>query len=200
MKRKDKTENILLAAERRFAHFGVSKTTMNEIAKDAGISKASIYYYYPDKLNLYAAVLSRTIDRERTKENFVPAPDDLLIGLLNYLDKRTDFIIRNYRILEHLNNISGHIPRELHALFESANQHDVEVIRAFLKKGNECGILKMDDVEQTAGLLHDCLSGLRYSLLNVKIPAFPEKKRFNELLEREKTLVAIFFRAFSQPG
>ncbi|RYZ16531.1 MAG: TetR family transcriptional regulator, partial [Chitinophagaceae bacterium] len=33
-----KRESILEAAIRRFAHFGVSKTTMNEIAADLSIS------------------------------------------------------------------------------------------------------------------------------------------------------------------
>ena len=56
-----KREAIIEAAKKRFSHFGVGKTTMNEIADDLSISKASLYYYFPDKLNLYAAVLQTII-------------------------------------------------------------------------------------------------------------------------------------------
>jgi TetR/AcrR family transcriptional repressor of mexJK operon len=37
---------ILEAATRRFAHFGMAKTTMSEIAKDLNFSKALLYYYF----------------------------------------------------------------------------------------------------------------------------------------------------------
>ncbi|HBI89157.1 MAG TPA: TetR/AcrR family transcriptional regulator, partial [Sphingobacterium sp.] len=46
---------ILEAATRRFAHFGMAKTTMSEIAKDLNFSKALLYYYFPDKNSLYSA-------------------------------------------------------------------------------------------------------------------------------------------------
>lgn len=51
---------ILEAARKRFAHFGISKTTMNEIAADIGMSKASLYYYFPDKEKLFVALFFTT--------------------------------------------------------------------------------------------------------------------------------------------
>ncbi|MGI8637960.1 MAG: TetR/AcrR family transcriptional regulator, partial [Segetibacter sp.] len=39
-----KRDVIIQAAQKRFSHFGVDKTTMNEIADDLSISKASLYY------------------------------------------------------------------------------------------------------------------------------------------------------------
>ena len=44
-----KKEKILEAAHHRFLHFGYSKTTMNEIAGDLSMSKALLYYYFPEK-------------------------------------------------------------------------------------------------------------------------------------------------------
>ena len=54
---------ILEAATRRFAHFGMAKTTMSEIAKDLNFSKALLYYYFPDKNSLYSAVFEYVIDK-----------------------------------------------------------------------------------------------------------------------------------------
>ena len=44
---RDKEEVILRSAQRRFASFGYSKVTMDEIAEDIGMAKASLYYYFP---------------------------------------------------------------------------------------------------------------------------------------------------------
>src|SRR5690606_34499816 len=55
-------ERILEAALKRFTHYGSAKTTMNEIADDLGCSKASLYYYFPDKKGLHKAVLMKIAD------------------------------------------------------------------------------------------------------------------------------------------
>ena len=53
----EKTQNILSAARRRFAHYGFSKVTMDEIAGDVEMGKASLYYYFPTKEDLFKAVV-----------------------------------------------------------------------------------------------------------------------------------------------
>ena len=55
----DKRNNILEIAQKRFGMYGLAKTTMQEIANDLGMSKGSLYYYFPDKERLYAAVLEK---------------------------------------------------------------------------------------------------------------------------------------------
>ena len=51
-KAKEKRKNVLEAARKRFLHYGYKKTTLDEIALDAGISKASIYMYFKNKENI----------------------------------------------------------------------------------------------------------------------------------------------------
>lgn len=195
MKQEEKIEIILNAAARRFAHFGVDKTTMNEIADDLGFSKASLYYYFPDKLNLYASVLRKIIDTEQGDEIPFIEEESLIRAMHRYLEKRTDFIIRNYRILEFLRTLGPRIPAELEDLFNSVRHRDLDVFSAFLKRGKSEKTLLIPNVKRTAELLHDCLSGLRFSLLKNKSGFFPEKEQFDELLLREKELIDIFFRA-----
>jgi len=67
MSQDQKREAIIEAALKRFAHFGVAKTTMTEIGNDLAISKASLYYYFPDKINLYAAFLKTIIEKRKQK-------------------------------------------------------------------------------------------------------------------------------------
>src|ERR1700749_4271897 len=54
-----KREKILEPSHQRFLHYGYSKTTMNEIAGDLSMSKALLYYYFPDKSELYVAVMRK---------------------------------------------------------------------------------------------------------------------------------------------
>ena len=71
MENQDKKRGIIIeAALKRFAHYGLSKTTMTEIAKDVSFSKALLYYYFPDKLSLYVNAiehLMQIISRDLVK-------------------------------------------------------------------------------------------------------------------------------------
>ena len=52
---------ILGAGERVFARAGFNGTTMVAIADEAGLPKANLHYYFGSKLELYRAVLARTL-------------------------------------------------------------------------------------------------------------------------------------------
>jgi TetR/AcrR family transcriptional regulator len=52
---------ILDAAERLFAHQGFSATTIKQIANEAGVNSALLYYYYASKEMLYRAMLQRIL-------------------------------------------------------------------------------------------------------------------------------------------
>jgi TetR/AcrR family fatty acid metabolism transcriptional regulator len=45
----DKRPEILAAALRRFLHYGLKKTTMQEVARDAGVAVGTLYLYFQDK-------------------------------------------------------------------------------------------------------------------------------------------------------
>jgi AcrR family transcriptional regulator len=63
-KRKDKESKgeILAAAEKLFSRLGFQGTSMDQIAAAAGVNKALIYYYFPDKNELIAAIIQKTLD------------------------------------------------------------------------------------------------------------------------------------------
>jgi AcrR family transcriptional regulator len=53
---------ILDAALTQFDRFGPSKTSMNDIADEAGLARATLYLHFPNKKALYAAALGRATD------------------------------------------------------------------------------------------------------------------------------------------
>ena len=50
---------ILAAAEQEFRRFGPKKTSMEEIAGSAGLSRATLYLHFASKPRLYEALLRR---------------------------------------------------------------------------------------------------------------------------------------------
>jgi len=59
--RQERAERILDAAARLFAHYGYDKTTVDEIAREAGVSKGAIYLHWPGKEALAEALLYREV-------------------------------------------------------------------------------------------------------------------------------------------
>ena len=55
----EREERILNAAAELFIHYGFDKTTVSDIAREAGISKGAIYLHYQSKDELFEALLVR---------------------------------------------------------------------------------------------------------------------------------------------
>jgi len=58
----DVFEQILAAAQQVFKKWGFRKTTMEDIAREAGKGKATLYYYFKSKDEVFNAVIKRETD------------------------------------------------------------------------------------------------------------------------------------------
>ncbi|HIE30743.1 TPA: TetR/AcrR family transcriptional regulator, partial [Candidatus Poribacteria bacterium] len=67
MDKEDKKEFIIEASRELFARFGLKKTTMDEIAKKCGMSKATLYYYFKSKEDIFRAVIDKEFNIFRGK-------------------------------------------------------------------------------------------------------------------------------------
>lgn len=74
----EREHRILDAAARLIAHYGYDKTTVSDIARDAGVSKGAIYLHFDSKEALFEALLEREIWRygENWLERFEADPDE----------------------------------------------------------------------------------------------------------------------------
>lgn len=83
---KDRKNQIVRAAAKRFARHGLGKTTLDEIAGDVRIGKATIYHYFSSKENLYYKTLNWEIFQYITAIKAIFNNEDLAIGarLLEY--------------------------------------------------------------------------------------------------------------------
>ncbi|GAA4534689.1 TetR/AcrR family transcriptional regulator [Amycolatopsis samaneae] len=70
-----KASRILDAAEALLRDFGYRKVTVDEVARRAGIGKGTVYLYWPSKLELFGAVLTRQSAELVTKQLAVVRAD-----------------------------------------------------------------------------------------------------------------------------
>src|SRR5437764_7457146 len=87
----DKRSRIIAAARTRFREFGVRKTTMQEIAADAGVAVGTLYLYFQDKSDLLAACTDDYVERHRQ------AADAILAARLTPEEKLRRYLLDHYR-------------------------------------------------------------------------------------------------------
>lgn len=81
-----KREQIAVEAGRLFAAQGYDRTSVAEVAKAAGTSPASVFYYFEDKASLFRAVFERDLPAaEALIARHVEAPDPVT-AILDVLD------------------------------------------------------------------------------------------------------------------
>ena len=191
-----KRTQILEAATRRFAHFGLAKTTMAEIAQDLSFSKALLYYYFPDKNALYAAVLEHVINQSFDEMGqAVAAIDDCHEAMMFALDKRIEFVTRYYNLLEYSISAVQQVPDVMACVLEDSKDKERSMLANILKKGVETGELQVDDVNEAAEILLFALVGMRFSILkDIKGMLFPTKEEFDGILALQKKMATIFLK------
>jgi len=193
---------ILEAATRRFAHFGLAKTTMSEIAQDLSFSKALLYYYFPDKNALYAAVLTHVTDQSFAElEKELSSIRDCQEAMMFILDKRIAFITKYYTLLENSISAAQQIPDEMACVMRDSKAREVALIGGILQKGVDAGQLVVDDIQETAEMILFALVGMRFSILkDLKGALFPTKGEFDRILQLQKKMATVFLKGLAAPS
>src|SRR5690606_13187882 len=163
-------------------------------AADVASSKASLYYYFPDKHSLYAASLTYVIqqsfaDIEPTIGDFVDCKE----AMLYLLDKRIEFVAQYHNLLEYSVGATRQLPREMNPIFDKARKNQEYLIAMILEKGVRSGQLKpIEDLAEVSKMLLFALEGMRFSILRkAEEPIFPSTEEFAKILRLQKRMVVI---------
>ncbi|MEJ5961552.1 TetR/AcrR family transcriptional regulator [Pedobacter immunditicola] len=194
MENQDKKRVLIInAALNRFAHYGLAKTTMTEIAKDISFSKALLYYYFPDKLSLYVSVieyLMRAISKELTKslEKTKTSTD----GIMMLLQKRQGYIQKYYNLMEYSKHSCTELSGGLYEKFTKAKDFELKILTTLFNKGIENGEFIHTDMALITEIFVDALSGIHYNILNKDKNIFPDKEQFKQIFIKEKRFAEVF--------
>lgn len=193
MAEKTKEKAIIEAAKERFAHFGFSKVTMEEIASDVDLGKASLYYYFPTKEDLFKAVIS--LEQNKLKENF----EELLqrnTAASKKLQQYVDLRMKFFRDLINLGTLSVHsyfdtksVIKEVFIDFEKI---ELELIDRIINEGKKLKEFNPELSEDTALIFLHILQGLRCRVLRwAKGPSLDIETNNN--LQKEMSMVTEIF-------
>ena len=85
---------ILAAGEKLFAQAGYDGASMSMIAKEAGVAKANVLYYFKNKDNLYEEVLDGIIETWNLGLDNVNRTDDPAQVLYNYIGNKVMLAVK----------------------------------------------------------------------------------------------------------
>lgn len=193
-----KRELIVEGAIKRFTHFGIHKTTMNEIAEDLSVSKPSLYYYFPDKLSLILGVVEKIFNDYFDLLIKEDKPDASIESiLLNIIEIRYRFFLKYYML--HLSSNapdpsfnSTELKNFIVKMKQKENKFYQDVFeRAIVNKE----IAPADNLAKTADLYISCLSGLTsLCVTHGNKELFPDKKELKIMKEKQISLSRIFIK------
>ncbi|MCX6138887.1 MAG: TetR/AcrR family transcriptional regulator [Ignavibacteriales bacterium] len=157
---------ILDAAQKRFAHYGISKATMDEIAADVGLGKASLYYYFPTKEDVFKAVL------EREEGEFIAALSEITGADIAPDEKLEQFFAKRLELFQRLLNLGRFKAdswEQMKPAFQvhlaSIEKKDLHILTRILREGIEKGDLCLRNPQRTATIILHVLHGLRLRVI-----------------------------------
>lgn len=192
-----KREMIIEGAIKRFIHFGINKTTMNEIAEDLSVSKPSLYYYFPDKSSLILGVIDKIFsDYFETIEKDYNPDNSLDVNLKTFIEVRHKFFQKYYML-----HLSGTSPDaalnsdELRTQFMKLKEKNLKYHADLFQRAVENKEIAPVDTDKIAGLYLDSLTGITtLCIMHGNKELFPSKKELKGILERQMDLSDIFIK------
>jgi len=160
--RKLRKQSILEGALKVFKTHGIEKTTMDEIALESGFGKATLYYYFVSKDEVFIAIMENGWKKlwEGIESKIVEelGPRKKFMGIIKIMTN----IVRDNKILYgFLFTAPNHIQDESKQIWKTYQER----LYAILKSIIEEGIKKKEFIDLNPGMLMKAIGGLFHGLL-----------------------------------
>ncbi|MCD6400193.1 TetR/AcrR family transcriptional regulator [candidate division WOR-3 bacterium] len=186
-KAKDKREKIIKKAREIFSRFGFRKTSMKDIAHSLRMGKASLYYYFKSKQDIFKGVvesesqvyfdslkkeLNRRDDPVEKLRYFAQIKMKKLKERANYYATMRDEYLKGYNFIEEIRE------REL--------QKEKSLIESILEEGVKIGKFLIEDISTTAEAIVTALTGLELK--------WTRGKSINAVKKDAENLISILYK------
>jgi len=148
-----KRQQILDGARKCFLEMGFDAASMNDIVKAAGVSKGTVYAYFPSKEKLFEAMVY--VDRRRAAEQVVVIEHEErpILDVLTELGLRMAHQFSTHDQISYsrmVMSVAGRFPAVGHSFFEAGPAFAIARIGAYLQRKMDDGTLKAGDSEIAA--------------------------------------------------
>jgi AcrR family transcriptional regulator len=146
----DKREAILQAAWSLIRHYGYSKTTIDDIARKAGVGKGTIYLYFRSKTDIMLALTDLTNQRITTEQERIASgdgpPEERLRACVLYRLMTLYDLVNRYPHSEDV--IAKILPEIVERLERYVHRHG-ELLAGIIRDGCHTGALACTDPDAT---------------------------------------------------
>ncbi|PTB97340.1 hypothetical protein C9994_03395 [Marivirga lumbricoides] len=180
---------IIESAKKQFQHYGLYKTTMEDIAKSAGKGKSTLYYYFKSKDEIFDRVIAEEMNDffnsvKAAVEKEVQVSDKLKTYMLLKIQKLKQKANLYRLTLDTYNetDLNGHF-RKLRDLYD---EKEIHLISSILRKGLEedlFGAINEEDVELLSEVLVASIRGIEKEIIT--------RNKFNTLEDKVELIVKI---------
>ena len=184
MKKDDKRQIILLAAAGCFSKYGFEKTTLEDIGKAVGLNKASLYYYYKNKENIYCdVILSEAEVFLQGLQRKVKSAKSNESKIVNYLVERLSFY-GNIANIHHLTLDSIlKVEPVFNEIYGMVLAKEIDFVRTLLKAGQEQGEFGKFDPSRVAEILMELAVSIRYKAIHSAAARMLDKPDDEKMVE-----------------
>ena len=188
-----KRDSIIKSALSAFLELGYGGTTMDEVVKRAGGSKASIYKHFKNKEYLFATVIDELVRHRLQNELNPDDPPDK--ALLEYAESRLKVVFNKKHIaLRRLVIGEGaRFPKIARMYYEYGPGLSIKQLEIYLKTENSRGSLKVADAHGAAIVFTGMLMHYIYLRTLFSVSAVPASA---QLKEHARKVVDTFLEAY----
>lgn len=161
-----KKNQILSAAKLVFGRFGFAKTTLDDVANAVGMKKASLYYYYESKEELFKDVVkSETDELINELENKIFTTNNVHNQLIAFIKIRLDY----FQKLINLHNLTVNSILEFRPiselLYRDFFDKQIQIVVKIILGGMQNGELKNIDTHRAANIFVSAIESIATKVL-----------------------------------
>lgn len=148
-----KRERILDGAKRVFMRSSFDAASMNDITREAGVSKGTLYVYFENKEDLFTALIARErniiVNSVKQSLNGNEPIEEALhaFGVKLVTSITSDYTIRAMRTVL---GVIDRMPRLAQRFFTATPENGYTVLKAYLDQQVSAGTLSIEDTEIAA--------------------------------------------------
>jgi TetR/AcrR family transcriptional repressor of mexJK operon len=192
-----KPQQIRAAAAQLFMQHGYGSVSMDAIAREAGVSKATIYAHFSDKAQLFAALMHGECERQWPVAASLDAePTDLAGSLRAVAEAYAQFLLRpqTLAIFRMVISEAARFPELGRVFVETGPCVLTERLAAFLTRGHAKGVLDVPDPNRAA---QQFLAMMRSDFFLSAVLGVGELPDAEQIRETAESVVAMFLKAYA---
>jgi len=199
MKAVKKKELILKAASESFSRFGYEKTTLDDIGRLAKLNKASLYYYFKNKEEIFMQVIlaesEKHISGLQEKVMDIASCEEKIV---TYLSER----LKYHREVVNLHQLSLELVQQIQPIFDDLYrmvwEKEVDFMEKTLQDGQKNGEVEAEDLRLIADSLMTIADGLKHEAVRTSDAIFAADVDYSEIDKKMNYITRLIFKGLKK--